>query len=186
MDELLDTQSAILSAASRLLRQSTFEDISYLELAELAEVSERTIYRRFPTRSHLLEALGRWIEAEQFPVRDFRTPEEFAEAVRLRFRSYDAEPAFAFVAARGAALSPTVADGRSTFADAIAAMLRAAAPSLNRRDALRAEATLGYFSSPMYWARMRTGFSMSADEIVRSFEVVLQRVLSSTTSSRAA
>lgn len=81
MDEAVDTHSAILASAALLLRQRTFEDISYLELAEVAAVSERTIYRRFPTRSHLLEELAHWIESEHFPVSPFHTAPEFRSAV---------------------------------------------------------------------------------------------------------
>lgn len=176
-DEAVDTQCAILASAALLLRQRTFEDVSYQELAEAAEVSERTIYRRFPTRSHLLEALGRWIEDEHFPIAEFRTADEFRDAVRRRFRAYDAEPAFAFVAARGAALSPTADEPAAAITPAIVAMLDATAPNLNRRDALRTAAAARYFASPMFWARMRTGFDMSADETFRAFDFAMRRVL---------
>ena len=96
MDKAADTETAILASAVALLRERTFEDITYLDLAEAAAVSERTIYRRFPTRSHLLEALACWIEAEQFPLPEFRTPEEFRNAVRVRFRAYERAPGCAF------------------------------------------------------------------------------------------
>jgi AcrR family transcriptional regulator len=187
MDEAVDTPSVILASASLLLRQRTFEDVSYLELAEAAGVSERTIYRRFPTRSHLLEALARWIEGAHFPVQDFRTADEFRTAVRARFRAYDAEPAYAFVAARGGALSPTGDDSASPVTDAIVAMIDATAPNLNRRDARRAAASLRYFASPMFWARMRTGFDMSADEAYQVFDLAVRRVLpAASEASRAA
>jgi AcrR family transcriptional regulator len=177
MDEAVDTPSAILSSAALLLRQRTFEDISYLELAEIADVSERTIYRRFPTRSHLLEALGRWIEAEHFPVAEFRTAAEFRDVVRTRLRAYEAEPAYAFVAARGAALSPIGGESAAPLTHAIVALLESAAPHLNRRDAQRATATLRYFASPLFWARMRTGFEMSADEAFEVFDLAVDRIL---------
>ena len=186
MDEIVDTPSAILASAAMLLRQRTFDDISYADLAEIADVSERTIYRRFPTRSHLLEALGRWIEAEHFPVLDFRTPAEFRDAVRARFRAYDAEPAFAFVAARGGALSPTADDPAAPITETIVAMIDAAAPNLNRRDARRVAASVRYFVSPMFWARMRTGFDMSADETFGVFDLTLRRVLPAATEANRA
>jgi len=50
VDETIDTSGAILACAATLLRHRTFEDITYLDLAEASGVSERTIYRRFPTR----------------------------------------------------------------------------------------------------------------------------------------
>ncbi|WP_426324086.1 helix-turn-helix domain-containing protein [Microbacterium sp. E-13] len=177
MDEIVDTSSAILASAALLLRHHTFDDVSYLELAEATGVSERTIYRRFPTRSHLLEALARWIEAEHFPVPEFRTVPEFRDTVRARFRAYDAEPAFAVVAARGGALSPTGDESPAQITEAIVAMIDAVAPGLNRRDARRAAASLRYFASPTFWARMRTGFDMSADETFGVFDLAVRRVL---------
>jgi len=186
MDEAVDTPSVILASAALLLRQRTFEDVSYPELAEAAGVSERTIYRRFPTRSHLLEALARWIEAEHFPLPDFRTAAEFRDAVHLRFRAYDSTPAYAFVAARGSALSPTGDDAVAPITESIIAMIDGTAPSLNRRDARRAAASLRYFASPMFWARMRTGFEMSADETFQVFDLAVRRVLPATTEANRA
>ena len=177
MEEPVDTQAAILASAVALLREHTFEDISYLDLAEAAAVSERTIYRRFPTRSHLLEALARWIEAERFPLSEFRTPEEFRQAVRDRFRAYGTAPGHAFVAARGAALSPTTEEPSGPITSAIVAMLDEAAPTLNRRDKQRIAAAARYFASPIFWARMRSGFDMNADETFEAFDRAILQIL---------
>lgn len=177
IEEPVDPHAAILMSAVALLRERTFEDISYLDLAEAAAVSERTIYRRFPTRSHLLEALARWIEAERFPLAEFRTPAEFRDAVRDRFRAYDTAPGLAFVAARGAALSPTIDAPSAPITTAILAMLGQAAPTLNSRDTQRIAAASRYFASPIFWARMRAGFDMSADETFEAFERAILHVL---------
>ncbi|NQX10934.1 TetR/AcrR family transcriptional regulator [Microbacteriaceae bacterium VKM Ac-2855] len=176
MDESVDTQAAILGSAVTLLQERTFEDISYPDLAEASAVSERTIYRRFPTRSHLLEALARWIEAERFPLAEFHTPEEFREAVRERFRAYGTAPGQAFVAARGAALSPTTETKSAPVTVAILAMIESAAPTLNNRDTMRIAAAARYFASPIFWARMRAGFDMNADETFAAFDRALGQV----------
>ncbi|MCU1404860.1 MAG: TetR/AcrR family transcriptional regulator [Glaciihabitans sp.] len=177
MEEPVDTQAAILGSAVALLDERTFEDISYLDLAEASAVSERTIYRRFPTRSHLLEALAQWIEAERFPLAEFHTPSEFRDAVRDRFRAYGTAPGHAFVAARGAALSPTTDPRSASSTNAILAMLDEAAPTLNRRDTQRIAAAARYFASPIFWARMRSGFDMNADETFEAFDRALRQVL---------
>jgi AcrR family transcriptional regulator len=186
MDQTVDTHSAILLSAAALLRERTFEDISYLDLADATAVSERTIYRRFPTRSHLLEALGRWIEAEHFPVRAFGTPSEFRAAARERFRAFEASAAFAFVAARGASLSPTADEAEAPITTAIVAMVGATAPGLNRRDARRIAATARYYASPLFWARMRAGFEMSADEISDAFDLAMRSVLPAASKAKSA
>lgn len=177
MEEPVDTQTAILESAAALLRESTFEDISYLDLAKASSVSERTIYRRFPTRSHLLEALARWIEDERFPLSDFRTPEEFREAVRARFHAYERAPGYAFVTARGAALSPTGEPASAAITGGVLAMLDESAPTLNRRDTQRIAAAARCFASPIFWARMRTGFDMNADEALEAFDRAMLPVL---------
>ena len=97
--------------------------------------------------------------------------------MRTRLRAYEAEPAYAFVAARGAALSPIGGESAGPLTDAIVAMLESAAPDLNRRDAQRVTATLRYFASPLFWARMRTGFEMSADEAFEVFDRAVDRIL---------
>jgi AcrR family transcriptional regulator len=176
MEEPVDTQAAILDSAVVLLREHTFEDISYTDLADGSGVSERTIYRRFPTRSHLLEALARWIEAERFPLAEFHTPDEFRAAVRERFRAYGTAPGQAFVAARGAALSPTTEGKTAPITVAILAMLAETAPTLNRRDTMRIAAAARYFASPIFWARMRAGFDMNADETFDAFDRALRQV----------
>jgi AcrR family transcriptional regulator len=177
MEEPVDPQAAILARAAALLDESTFEDISYLDLAEAAAVSERTIYRRFPTRSHLLEALARWIEAERFPLSEFRTRDEFRAAVRDRFRAYDAAPGLAYIAARGAALSPTGEAPPAAITGAVFAMLDEAAPTLNRRDKQRIAAAARSFASPIFWARMRSAFDMDGDETFEAFDRALTRIL---------
>jgi AcrR family transcriptional regulator len=186
MEQAVDTQSAILVSAAALLRQRTFEDISYLDLADAAAVSERTIYRRFPTRSHLLEALGRWIEAEHFPMRQFRTPTEFRAAARERFRAFEGAAAYAFVAARGASLSPTADAADVPVTAAISAMISTTSPGLNRRDALRTAATARYYASPLFWARMRAGFDMSAEEISDAFDLAMRSVLPAVSKAKSA
>jgi AcrR family transcriptional regulator len=178
MEEPVDTQAAILGSAVALLRERTFEDISYLDLAEAAAVSERTIYRRFPTRSRLLEALARWIEAEHFPLSTFRTPEQFRQAVRNRFRAYGTAPGYAIVAARGAALSPTSEAPSDPITSGILAMLEQSAPMLNHRDRQRIAATARHFASPIFWARMRDGFDMNADQTFEAFDRAMLQVLS--------
>jgi len=165
-EEPVDTTGAILSGAAKLLRNSSFEDLAYPDLADAAGVSERTVYRRFPTRTHLLESLARWIQESHFAVSRFDTIDDYRVAVHTRFREFDGSPAYAFICARASAVSPTGAVNEpQAFTRAIVDLVERSAPSLNSRDASRTAATLQYFGSEMFWARMRTGFDMDADEI---------------------
>lgn len=170
MAEPTDTPTAILASAAAALRENHFDDISYRSLADAVGVSERTVYRHFPTRSHLLDALAVWVETTEFAMAAFVTIAEFCIAARARFAAFDASPAFAFVCARAASISPT-GEPQSTFLTrAIEAMLESAYPAVNLRDRRRVAATMCYFSSAQFWARMRTGFEMSAPQIADAFD----------------
>lgn len=177
MAEAADTPTAILACAAESLREQTFDDISYRALADAVGVSERTVYRQFPTRSHLLEALAGWISETEFALPDFVTVPEFREAAMARFRAFDASPAFAFVCARAASISPTGEPEPTFFTRAIVAMLQATYPTLNARDLHRTAAALRYFADAQFWARMRTGFDMDAGEISAAFEQTVGQVL---------
>jgi AcrR family transcriptional regulator len=177
MAEGADTPTAILANAAAALRESPFDDISYRALGDAVGVSERTVYRHFPTRSHLLEGVAGWIESTEFPLPSFVTIPQFQEASRARFLAFDASPAFAFVCARAASISPTGEPEPTFLTRALVGMLAANHPSVNERDLRRVAATLRYFASAQFWARMRTGFEMSAPAIADVFDRTVAEVL---------
>ncbi|MGC5221940.1 TetR/AcrR family transcriptional regulator [Micromonospora sp. DT81.3] len=177
MPEAVDTPTAILVHAVAALRENPLDDISYRTLGDAVGVSERTVYRHFPTRSHLLEGVAGWIESTEFPMPPFVTVPEFMEASRARFRAFDAAPAFAFVCARAASISPTGEPEPTFFTRALVAMLATNHPSVNERDLRRVAASLRYFASAQFWARMRTGFEMSAPAIADAFDRAAAEVL---------
>ena len=178
MAEGVDTPTAILANAAAALRENPFDEISYRTFGDAVGVSERTVYRHFPTRSHLLEGVAGWIESTEFPLPPFVTIPQFQEATRARFLAFDSSPAFAFVCARAASISPTGESEATFFTRALVAMLATNYPSVNERDLRRVAATLRYFASAQFWARMRTGFDMSAPEISDVFDRTLAQALS--------
>ena len=134
-------------------------------------VSERTVYRHFPTRSHLLEGVAGWIESTEFPLPPFVTIAQFQEASRARFRAFDAAPGLRLrVCARGIHLADRRMPEPTFFTRALVTMLATNHPSVNERDLRRVAATLRYFASAQFWARMRTGFEMSAPAISDVFD----------------
>jgi AcrR family transcriptional regulator len=177
MAEGVDTPTAILAHAAAALREHPFDDISYRTLGDAVGVSERTVYRHFPTRSHLLEGVAGWIESTAFPLPPFVTIAQFQDAARARFVAFDASPAFAFVCARAASISPTGDPEPTFFTRALVTMLAANHPAVNERDLRRVAATLRYFASAQFWARMRTGFELSAPAIADVFDRTVAQAL---------
>ena len=63
------TEARILDAAGRLLEDGRLDEASYSEIARLAGVGERTVYRHFPTRDALMGAFWTRLQTEGMPPR---------------------------------------------------------------------------------------------------------------------
>ncbi len=61
-EQKAQTRARIVEAAGRLLSDGAVEDLSFAAVAEAAGVKERTVYRHFPDKDALLEALWSWID----------------------------------------------------------------------------------------------------------------------------
>lgn len=169
MSDGADTPRAILACAAVLLRESSFDDISYRQLGEVVGVSERTVYRHFPTRPHLLCHVAQWLQDQHFVTPAFTTWEGLDRAVEQRLRAFDAAPGEAFLVARAASVSPVSTLYSSFFSEALAVLVESSAPRLNDRDRGRLTAALTHFSSAQFWARCRTGFDADAAQTMEVF-----------------
>lgn len=61
------TEARILDVVSRLLEEGRLEEAAFSEIARLAGVGERTVYRYFPTRDALMGAFWARLQAEGLP-----------------------------------------------------------------------------------------------------------------------
>lgn len=82
------TYARILDAAMAMLRDGA-RDLSYAALARAARVSVPTVYRHFPTRPELFEALYHRIEAQHGGAAT--APSDLDGAVRAFFERYDGD-----------------------------------------------------------------------------------------------
>jgi AcrR family transcriptional regulator len=86
------TQERILSALAELMNEGHTTDVALSTVAERAGVGERTVYRHFPTKHELFDALFAWVT---LGVRDLdppRSPDELVERVRTYFHTFARNP----------------------------------------------------------------------------------------------
>src|SRR4051794_9851224 len=86
-----DTRVRIIGALSELLLDHDPASVSVGEVAELAGVAERTVYRHFPTRDALFDGLQLHV-AEQIRTRRggaLHSPDDLADAARHAFAVID-------------------------------------------------------------------------------------------------
>ncbi|GAB3842737.1 TetR/AcrR family transcriptional regulator [Nesterenkonia populi] len=182
MSDAADTASAIVAAAAAQLGRIGFDEITYKDLGSAVGVSERTVYRHFPTRAHLLVRVALDLESRLFAPAAFTSWEGLYDAVAARFAAFAQHPAEAVILARSASLSPVGAESPaggagSFFSAAVGALLEESAPGLNGRDRRRTASALCYFASAQFWARCRAAFGMSAEDAAASFRTAAGQVL---------
>lgn len=174
---------AILQAAADLLREHPFDDIGYGQLGTQAGVSERTVFRQFPTREHLLERLAAWISQHGFEPPRFHSVAGLRTAVRSAFRAYDEAPGQAALLARAETMAPVgtqdARNGTTALATELDRLFLRVAPGLSSVDRRRGVASLLLAAGPTHWARMRSAFDFDGGSSAAVFDAVLDTTLAS-------
>src|SRR5215475_1183106 len=76
------TRDLIFQALTRLVLDEGVHDFSIQQVADIAGVSHRTVYRYFSTQEKLLDNLTAWLASQMPRDLDSYRPEEFADAIR--------------------------------------------------------------------------------------------------------
>jgi AcrR family transcriptional regulator len=87
------TNEMILEAVAAQLTAGGIEDLSVARVAERAGVSERTVYRHFPTREALFDGLAAKVLATSVDLPDPLTAEQLPEAIVASFKQFDVNEA---------------------------------------------------------------------------------------------
>lgn len=167
---LRDEQAAlarerILRAVAELLERDGTADLTVPQVAGLAGVSLRTVYRYFPTREELLAAAGRWIGGELLNQGYPASLDDIADSFERACREFDERPGLV----RAMALSEVGREARSSRRrERLAAIRRAVeqeAGALSERERLQAEAVLAYLHNMLAYTTLREEQGLSGEEI---------------------
>ncbi len=92
------TRQKIVSALGQQMAKEGVEDLSILKLAQSAGVSKMTIYRHFPSRKALLQAMSAWVgevmssgnhKGGNHKADQVSSPEELVTLFHKRFLAFD-------------------------------------------------------------------------------------------------
>ena len=157
-------RNAIMDALIRHLEAGDADDIAMEDLAREAGVSRRTLYRYFPSRSHLLDAAGEWIRAEVLQLPIEIGPEGIAASFRTAASRLQRHPNLARALLRTQTGRAVRSGYRDERVKAIRRALRVEAPGASRRELERAAAVLAYLCSSNAWTTIQdeTGLDASS------------------------
>lgn len=158
------TFQLILEAVGQCLRDTSLTDLTFAQVARASGVGERTVYRYFPTKDHLLDGWWRLhkesLGQESFPS----TASELAAFPLKAFPKFDADAEVM----RGAVLSP---QGRAmTLARnaertlAIRQAVRSEVGELSEEDETALCAALQLLQSATAWLTMRDYWGLTGPQ----------------------
>jgi AcrR family transcriptional regulator len=159
------TRETILDALTQLLSEQSADQISTREIAEVAGVSQPTVYRHFPDRQALLEGLADRVDKLSGPGREF--PATLDALLSMTTEWVMLAETHAVEATAEAVLN---ADPRrfsratrKRTAD-IQQLVAAEFPDLTRRDHVRITALIRSLIAVQTWLRMREEFGIPGTE----------------------
>lgn len=171
------TRRRILDAATEALQEGQSHEISAPDVAARASISERTLYRYFPTRAELIQAVWSHVTA-MFTATPFPdTPEDLIANPLQAFPEYDAqEPLIRAIVSttQGKELRLSVNDARHT---AIRKAIRQARPDLDEAALTRLCAVAQLLHSSVAWSAFRDYWGLSGPEAGLAASEALERLL---------
>lgn len=169
-------REAILGAVVALLIEGV-EEPSYVEIAERSGVARRTLYRYFPTRGELYEAVGAYVVRKlDLPI-EIGSPDRivasFKEASDISMRNVPLARALVKSSAGRAARRGSWKRRR----DAIAAALADLTDGLDEADQRRMTAVIQYLFGSHTWVRLHDEFELSLPDAQEAVTWALETLL---------
>ena len=156
------TRELILRSVVNQLEEGKLSELTVPEVARVAGVSVRTLYRHFATREELIAAAAEWIAGHLwadpgFPENVEDIPAQFA----AQATAFDQHPHLVRAMAVSRAGSELRSFRRAQRLESQNRALLGVTGNLSRAEQRRAEAVFGYLSSMLAWLTMRdeNGFS---------------------------
>lgn len=159
------TKNLILEAFAKCLESSSHSDISTSEIASAAGVSDRTIYRHFPTRFDLLAGLADWTRKNVLPLIDLPSLRDLPAVFTEAMTHLDTRPRLARALVLTNVGRELDRDLVIDIQDMLASRIDDMAPHLTATDRRRAIAALSYLDSSFAWVKLHDDFAMNGEEM---------------------
>jgi AcrR family transcriptional regulator len=169
------TRDRIIDAGARLVREFTtwdWDELTFRAVAERAEVSERTVYRHFPTERHLHDAIMGRLEDEAGIAYENVELDNFAGVAARLFASLGR---FAIKDSIGTPHGPAFVGAEGKRHDALDRAVVAAQLPDSQRRALAG--LLDVLWSPPTYERLGGAWSLDKGEAVEAVQWLIAKVI---------
>lgn len=167
------TRELILRATAETVADDPLLGFSMQEVADRAGVSHRSLYRYFPNRKQLFEALYDWIsERMEVPalVQSTRTLEDLSSLVRELFARFESQGPIVRAGVIASLALGTQPSRRTQWDRALERFSRQEFPNLDVEEARRAVAILRLLLSSRAWLTLSERFHFDATSAAKAVE----------------
>lgn len=178
------TRDRIIDAGARLVREFTtwdWDELTFRAVAERAQVSERTVYRHFPTERHLHDAImGRLEDQAGIAYEDVEL-NNFAEVTARLFASLGR---FAIKDSIGAPHGPAFVGAEAKRHDSLDRAV--VAPQLSDAQRRALAGLLDVLWSPPTYERLVGAWNLDKSEAVEAVQWLIAKVIAAVQNNEAA
>ena len=161
------TRELIFQALTRLVLDEGVHDFSIQQVADVAGVSHRTVYRYFSSREELLEGLAEWLDSQMPKPLDSYQPEEIADAIRDTHAVFAQQPdrvrALAVLARGGKIRLPP----RKQHTRTVQRVMTAFTGHLEQEDARAVAVLIRALVGSDMWCRLTGEYGMDGQQVTR-------------------
>jgi AcrR family transcriptional regulator len=171
------TRKLILDAALETLERSTVGELTVRSVARHAHISERTVFRYFPTREEFLDAIADAVR-ERFDLPPPpQTLAQLLDAPRALYTRFDAMRSLTMAALHSELfhrMRETQAKARWM---AVRKLIDEAAPERGERERRIAAANIRYYLAASTWHYYRFYFNFSLEDSIACAEAAIRDAL---------
>jgi AcrR family transcriptional regulator len=171
------SRSLILDASYALLKTGSVSELTVRAVAQQAGMSERTVFRYFPSRDALLDAVTAQLLAEMALPAPPESLEALLDAPRALYGAFEARAELTRALLHTDLVSRVRTLQGTLRRQAVAALLDAAAPASGERERRIATANICFHLSATSWHYCRSQFGLSLDDAIGCAETAVRQAL---------
>ena len=161
------TRDLIFQALTRLVLDEGIHDFSIQQVADVAGVSHRTVYRYFSNREELLDGLAEWLERQMPKGLDSYQPDEIAQAIGDTHAVFAQQPDRVRALAVMARAGKVQLKHRKQHTRTAQRMMTTVAGHLNEEDARAVAILIRALAGSDMWCRLTTEYGLDGQQVSR-------------------
>lgn len=173
------TQKLIISTAIELLQNAGVEDLTIRAVAKQAGMSERTVFRYFPSRDEFLDAVAAEAVVRMHVPPPPTSIAELAKFTESLYRAFEANASLVTAGLHTEIVKRVRAETARERWNAISALIDKEARHLSKRERKIAATNISYFLSASTWHYYRSNFELSLSDAIACARTAIRGILGS-------